>query len=1072
MRKRLFFALVLLVVGVAACFAVPRTNIYTAKAQGTTTGMGGPGSTGEWNINADVTTVGKAAARARESLNWALAIKDSGFSQVATSPSADKNPAIYDMWKWVMGVLVVLYVLILIIIAFGLILHLDWAERSRRVLPMLIVAFIVSFISFSIEVFTIQFVDSKLTQNFYTIHKSAEIDSATGKSVKTKNNDAGESYKNHLRAEDLLTVSFNYQDFIGYRRMGAPFDEAVKSHLFLVRLTTWTNYAVVFIIIFRIIILWGLVIFSPFMFPFLVFPLTRNVAIVWAREFFRWLLLGPLFALFLTVIPYIWIKTHVGKPNLSDTNPSGIAQYATDQKANNSGIPIEVQKNILTGGGAGEATSKNVYQSGTNILLLPPGSKESLVQLDTNLSTGNNLSETDSYLRYIIAILMVWGAIILPFLLLRIISSFSVDLGKGVTNIWNKSGAPQYLNAWRGVAPQGGPNGPKPGGGSAKPLVLSDLKGTAATIVPAGATQKMRERASILREKSVEKLSVPAILNVAGIKQVIPDAVNLLSTASNVSTEKTSSRLANLTRIEQDSQATERTREVLTKMQNPEKIESENESNTYKTIRESIRVRDVAGEKAARSIQNALTNNVSHYLNSNVNNEVQNNSVYNYLQNTRSLFNTSSNVAETQMFQNAYNTTATNLYDYLTQQSDENSVAALSALNQIREISKTANTTKEALTERDTIIAYQSANKILSSENSSTNKETTQFQALKEILERGAVSGDKNMANFLQTTKGVVNAAVVYNNRISDHFSKQTLQNITRNVDNLFQTAQNTNNLTQDQSRQLTQNFQNTYNTNTSNFHDYLSSRQDQKAQLALRALEKVKEATKTAVATSDVKTVALTLNKINHPEKLQATEQAEYSALKEEVAQGVKKGDNNLSDFQANLERMSMITGEDQALMSTGTDTLPPDITQLEKAVKNDADYTHTKELWKEHYRKAQVPLSSKIRTRADWLKKEKETLEADLTDFLSADSGKREQALKRIEKILPFILMGDYQASEIATYLLAKYEAAKEVHQEISAKPKENEEDLVHVEPKKEAQQNTMHMEAEADNPAGTQG
>ena len=83
-----------------------------------------------------------------------------------------------------------------------------------------------------------------------------------------------------------------------------------------------------------------------------------------------------------------------------------------------------------------------------------------------------------------------------------------------------------------------------------------------------------------------------------------------------------------------------------------------------------------------------------------------------------------------------------------------------------------------------------------------------------------------------------------------------------------------------------------------------------------------------------------------------------------------------------------------------------------------------------------------------------------------MSDDSAKREKALKRIEKILPFILMGDYQSSEIATYLLAKYDAAEEVYQEISAKTdkKENEKDLVHVE-KKEEDQNVKHMEAEID-------
>jgi hypothetical protein len=431
-----------------AIFAVGGPFLGTRSAHAAT-GVGNADvsadSASGWVEDAEVTSIGKAAARSREFLNWTLAIKDAGFSSNGGSTLASNSGygALYDVWQRVRNVVIVLYIVIIIAIAFGLIFHTEWGEKSRRVLPALIVVFVLTFFSFTAEVLLIQGVD-RVQDVLYSVTPA-------------------NSTKRHLRAEDLLTVGFKYQDFVGYKRVGPQFEEAAANHLTLVKATTYTNYAISFLILMRIIILWGLVIFSPFILPFFIFPLTKRVATIWVREFARWLILGPFFALFLASVPYIWQKTSV---DISKT-------YGTTQVATESGIPIQIDPTILKGS-ASEQTYNNIYQSGTNLLLGPPKNSSNLSPtIDSKLAGSNNLTETDSYARYIVALMMIWGAVILPFLLLRYAMIFSVEVGKNISNAWSKSSAQQYFsNISSKVAP---PNPPNPSKPAPSPIGLRDI---------------------------------------------------------------------------------------------------------------------------------------------------------------------------------------------------------------------------------------------------------------------------------------------------------------------------------------------------------------------------------------------------------------------------------------------------------------------------------------------------------------------------------------------------------------------------------------------------------------------
>ena len=102
----------------------------------------------------------------------------------------------------------------------------------------------------------------------------------------------------------------------------------------------------------------------------------------------------------------------------------------------------------------------------------------------------------------------------------------------------------------------------------------------------------------------------------------------------------------------------------------------------------------------------------------------------------------------------------------------------------------------------------------------------------------------------------------------------------------------------------------------------------------------------------------------------------------------------------------------------------------------------------------------------RKQWLSEEIKEIEESLNNFLSNDASKKQTALQNIQKILPLALMGNYQASEIAKYLLAKLDSAKDVLTKITQTNNSTDAsaEFVDVHQKKvNQQQNTMTMEEE---------
>lgn len=917
----------------------------SATVSGTTTTVNAVAS-GTWTEDIEVTSVGKAAARAREFLNWTLSIREAGFS----SDTSGSPQALLKLWSAVRNIVVFLYIGIIIVIAFGLILHLGWAEKSRRTLVSLIIVFALTFFSFSAEVLTIRMTD-KLQESFFSIHKSGQ----SGLTADQK----------HLRAEDLLTVAFNYQAFTGYRKAGVKYDESVSTHLRLVKATTYTNYAIAFLLILRIIILWGLVIFSPFILPFFVFQVTKKVAIVWIREFFRWLFLGPLFALFLTAVPYIWQKTSVN-----------VANTYVGQNAHESGVPIEINTNVLRGRGT-EQTANNVYQSGTNLLLTPPKNTNlSLTDQDV-VTNGNNLTETDTYARYIIALMMIWGAILLPFLLLRIISGFSVEIGKSVSNIWNKSAAQQYINSVQTkISPAPIRPSPRPG-----PGIYKDYREkTTTTTVPA----ILKDRSRLIKDHT----STSYIMGLTGMKQAAPQAMEFLSANKR--------SLADLSKLEQSDQELKVANELLDKLAKPEMVKDKTEADKLAGIKQAIADKELTGDELARAVQSALARDTSKISNENALEQAKENALRNAVEQFYS---------QTQV-QNG-------LRQKLSIQADTNELArnALSALDQIGSLRSALSQDKLSGEQKREI-----ENQIVAvkhPEMATDTKARSQFAALKSVLETGERLSDPHAIAINKQIQSIANTYYRQNPEAREKAQQDTAISYLNSLNAIRQA---------------------------------IASKTDSGAQAAVRAIDKItaKLGDQTAllgnIKTNGLKIVATNALKTKDLDKLEQGEKEEFTALKGQVDQGIASQDPRFTSYQKSTED---VIEQSKDLGQTGAGN----IEDLRTLMGADEDFAQVKKMWEQYYSSAPVPIDQKIKTRADWIAREKSMMQEALDGLLSADATERENALKNIGKILPFVLMGKYKNSEIAKYLLAKFDAADTVYKQTTEKKEENEEDLVLV-------------------------
>lgn len=476
-----------------------------------------------WTEDANVTFVGKSANRAGDFLDWTL--RNYGWACVtqdannADACNNSKNPLI-PFWALVRNVMYALLVIVVLVAAFVMIITRGRNLTIQRFIPRFILIIVLITLSYSLVQFLYQIAD--IVQGFLL--------KPDNKIISTR---------------DLIFIGFDYESFIGLRRVGIQFDESAFMTLLLVRLTAITYYVMTGILLIRKIILWFFIILSP-VFPLLLFfKPVRNTGKIWIGEFFRWLLYGPLFALFLHGLVVLWRST--------------------------SGIPLPFDFSAVEAG-------KIVYPTSVNILIGGPGQA---------IGYNNSVNVQDTFALYVVALLMLWVVILLPFLLLKIfldyMGNLSLQENTTLKRMWDRGNSllPKPPPAPTSPAP----TPPPAGAGLARALPFNVAASKSSSVTN-----------NIYNNKSVNNItSIPAnaqILQLANLS--VPKM-------RDIAKFETSSMSHNASRV----QEANRIKTSLQRIANPASVMSTVERDRYSQVREKLVEEKQKGNVLAGTILNA-----------------------------------------------------------------------------------------------------------------------------------------------------------------------------------------------------------------------------------------------------------------------------------------------------------------------------------------------------------------------------------------------------------------------------------------------------------------------------------
>lgn len=494
------------------------------------------------SINTQIYIAGKALKRAADFLDWTLGLYRQsasdveGFSFLQTEMlSGTDNNVLYTLWFISIRIVVIVYLVIAVVIAFGFMFRARWLDRWKRHIPWLIVSAILAGVSYAV----LRVVMSTFAAAMYPFLKNIE-------------------------ASQLLSVGYDYDSVTGVVSNALSNQEVISNTISLLKVSTYTAYAIGGMLLLRTSVIWLLVVFSPFIFPTLSFPVTQPIARLWLKELLRFLLYGPLVAMFLYASSQIWSAAF-------DSN--------------------SIQSDVGTGSSYGSGTEFNIGTSNTSI--------------SSTTSSGGTLGSSftqDEYARYIIAIIMLWVSIILPWLLLR----FSLNAVSEAGSKWyerNRDNAIlKQVERFVGPAPLP-PNAP-PGTGMAKPfegIVASNQK----------AIEEVTAKRYDTSATALRNISISTMMQLGGLK-------NLSAITKNVESSRQSPMpLSNMARLEQTTDTAQAKSEI-DRLRHPDRAQTEAERKNISDIQNSIAAGQAKADLNAKRLHMLMHDDYSSIASQNI----------------------------------------------------------------------------------------------------------------------------------------------------------------------------------------------------------------------------------------------------------------------------------------------------------------------------------------------------------------------------------------------------------------------------------------------------------------------
>ncbi len=335
-----------------------------------------------------------------------------------------------------------------------------------------------------------------------------------------------------LGGKDLFNIYYaavdreeSYINWTGCRDLNFRVQEGVDAEMFLLKLTNVTYYVMGSMIILRKILLWFLMFVSPFLALLMPFIFIRNIGWIWIGVFFQWVFYGPLFALFLGATATIWKH----------------------------GIPF----NFVFKGRAGTPAGY-VYPTGINILYGGPA------QSLHGLNNGNYI---DTFVEYIITLLMLWAVTFFPWWLLRIFRDYCCEGIIAMKNILLS-----MYDQMRGGPPI--PPGPTP---------------TPATIATS--------------LKIPREIEIPLKIKLETTEEIKRATTAQIAQSLNISAQ----HLTDIARFETNKQVQQNINKNINYLRNPVQAENFSDRQKYMSLRTELFNRAVKDDVAAKQIISAVT---------------------------------------------------------------------------------------------------------------------------------------------------------------------------------------------------------------------------------------------------------------------------------------------------------------------------------------------------------------------------------------------------------------------------------------------------------------------------------
>ncbi|EKE14147.1 MAG: hypothetical protein ACD_12C00658G0014 [uncultured bacterium] len=339
----------------------------------------------------------------------------------------------------------------------------------------------------------------------------------------------------NLGGKDLFNIYFsaisqekNYVDFVGCRDINIRVQEAAKTEMLLLKLTNWSYYFMGGMLLVRKIILWFLLFVSPFLAILLSFTFIKNVGMIWIGVFFQWVFYGPLLALFLGGLASIW----------------------------KFGIPFVFDFSRVN------TTAGYIYPTAISILYGGPAQKLGLAT--------NNGNYIDTYVEYIITLIMLWAVTIFPWWLLRIYRDYCCE---GINAMKNMMLA--------GLNP-GHPSGPSP----------------SPTPIPANINSKVGVEMKIPRE-----IGATVKTRIETIEEIKKAKTEDISRSLNIK----ASNITDIANFETNKTLNETTNKNINYLKNPIQASTPAERQKYMNIRSELSSRASKSDFAARQVINVFT---------------------------------------------------------------------------------------------------------------------------------------------------------------------------------------------------------------------------------------------------------------------------------------------------------------------------------------------------------------------------------------------------------------------------------------------------------------------------------